>query len=262
MPYLEGDSLHLGEGVYQIDLGDHELEARLARLDRSEIDVAIVSLQPTLGLDAIDAAERDFLVGTWEDGMLELAAAAGGRILPLAARSLREGFAGVAVGADRLDDPSALAPVLDALRGSGFLFVHPVAGPPPAWAPAWWPPVVDYTSQMQRAYLAWLARGQELWPDVPIVFAILAGGGPFQLERLGSRGVDVRSVLHPNVYFDTASYGRRAIELCAETFGVEQLVYGSDVPVIDPEATVRAIKGFGESVEKLIMSDNPARLLR
>ena len=29
-----------------------------------------------------------------------------------------------------------------------------------------------------------------------------------------SRGVDDRSVIHPNVFFDTSSYGRRALELC------------------------------------------------
>ena len=55
---------------------------------------------------------------------------------------------------------------------------------PPAAAPAWWPAVVDYTSQMQRAYFAWLAGAQERWPDVTVVFAILAGGAPIQLERL------------------------------------------------------------------------------
>ena len=151
--------------------------------------------------------------------------------------------------------------MLDTLRGSGFLFVHPIAGSPPAAAPAWWPALVDYTSQMQRAYFSWLAAGQERWPDVSVVFAILAGGAPVQLERLASRGVDVRSVLHPNVYFDTSSYGRRALEVCVETFGVGQLVHGSDAPVIDPRATLRAIEGFGESVEKLVTYDNPNRLL-
>ena len=114
---------------------------------------------------------------------------------------------------------------------------------------------------MQAAYLRWLADGQERWPDVRVVFAILAGGGPFQLERLASRGVQVRSALHANVFFDTASYGRRALELCIETFGVEQLVYGSDVPVVDPAPTLLAVKGFGESVEKLVTQDTPARLI-
>lgn len=261
-PFLDGTTLHMPEGASVIDLTDHELETRLALLDRCGIDVAVVSLQPTLGLDAIDVGERERLESIWEDGILDMAAAAGGRIVPLSVGRPRAGFAGVSVGADELDDLSGLASTLDALRGSGFLFVHPVAGSPPAQAPTWWPAVVDYTSQMQRAYLSWLSSGQEQWSDVAVVFAILAGGAPIQLERLASRGIDVRSVLFPNLFFDTASYGRRALELCVETFGVEQIVYGSDAPVIDPEPTIRAVRGFGESVEKLIRCENPTRLLR
>lgn len=261
VPYLDGETLYFPGGTYQIDLGHHELETRLALLDRSGIDVAVVSLQPTVGLAAIEAAERERLESIWEDGILELASAADGRIVPLAVGRPRTGFAGVSLGADQLDDLGAIASTLDALRESGLLFVHPVAGAPPAWAPTWWPAVVDYTSQMQRAYLAWLAHGQERWPDVTVVFAILAGGGPIQLERLASRGVDVRSTLHRNVFFDTASYGRRALELCIQTFGVEQLVFGTDAPVVDPSHAVAALEGFGESVERLVRQDSPSRLL-
>ena len=260
-PRLAGNTLFLPEGAYEVDLDDHVLDRRLALLDVSEIDVAVVSLQPTFGLETLAPEERVRLERVWEDGVLEIAAASDGRIVPLAASRPREGFAGVSIGADTLDDPDALAPVLDALRGSGFLFVHPVAGPPSPGAPAWWPALVDYTAQMQRAYFAWLAGGQSRWPDVNVVFAILAGGAPIQLERLASRGVDVRSVLHPNVYFDTSSYGRRALEVCVETFGVEQLVHGSDAPVIDPLPTLRAIRDFGGSVEKLVTLTNPNRLL-
>ena len=261
VPFLEGNALSLPEGTYDVDLCDHLLETRLALLDASEIDVAIVSLQSTLGLESLDAAEWAYLEGIWEEGILELAEAAGGRIVPLAASRPREGFAGVSIGADTLDDLDSLAPVLDALRGSGFLFVHPVAGSPPPGAPPWWPALVDYTAQMQRAYFAWLAEGQSRWPEVDVVFAILAGGAPVQLERLASRGVDVRSVLYPNVFFETSSYGRRALEVCVETFGVEQLVHGSDAPVIDPSTTLQAIRGFGESVETLVTIDNPKRVL-
>ena len=224
--------------------------------------MAVVSLQPTLGLEALPADERARLERIWEDGMLELASASGGRIVPLAASRPRDGFVG-RVGRRR----HVRRPRRPRARRStrcaapGFLFVHPVAGRPVPGAPVWWPALVDYTAQMQRAYLAWLAGGQSRWPDVNIVFAILAGGAPIQLERLASRGVDVRSVLYPNLFFDTASYGRRALELCVETFGVEQLVYGSDAPVIDPAVTLRAIREFGESVEKLVTWDNPNRLL-
>ena len=139
--------------------------------------------------------------------------------------------------------------------------MHPSAAGVTSGAPAWWPAVLDYTAQMQAAYLTWLSYAQRLWPEVNVVFAILAGGGPFQLERLASRGVAVRSGLHGNVFFETASYGRRAIELCIETFGVHQLVYGSDVPVIESAPTLSAIRGFGDSVVKLITADNPSRLL-
>jgi hypothetical protein len=260
-PTLDGDVLHVSEGASACSLQDHELTTRLALLDLHEIETAVVSLQPTLGLEVLDTGERDRLVGIWEDGILELAAEARGRILPLAFDRPREGFAGVSIGADRLDDLDDLAPTLDALRGRGFLFVHPVSGDPPAVAPAWWAAVVDYTSQMQRAYFAWLSGAQERWPDVAVVFAILAGGAPIQLERLSSRGVDVRSSLHRNVFFDTASYGRRALELCIETFGVEQLVFGTDAPVVEPTPAIRAVDAFGESVSRLIRQDNLLGLL-
>ena len=261
VPYLDGSTLHSPEGAFELDLRDHALESRIALLDRAEIDTAVVSLQPTLGHETLEAAEREHLEWTWEEGILELAAAVPGRLVPLAASKPRQGFAGVAVGAERLDDLEALSPVLDGLRGSGLLFVHPSAAAPVPAAPHWWAAVVDYTSQMQRAYFAWLAHAQERWPDVTVVFAILAGGGPVQLERLASRGVDVRSTLHRNVFFDTASYGRRALELCIETFGVEQLVFGSDAPIVDPSHASAALAGFGESVSRLIRQDNVIGLL-
>ena len=76
-----------------------------------------------------------------------------------------------------------------------------------------------------------------------------------------SRGVDDRAAMRPNVFFDTSSYGRRALDLCLATYGVTQLVHGSDVPVIDPAPTLAAIQGFGDAVETMILHENPRRLL-
>ena len=71
------------------------------------------------------------------------------------------------------------------------LFVHPgPPGAPATDAPPWWTAVVDYTTQMQAAYFAWLDHGVGQHRDLNVVFAVLAGGGPFQLERLRSRGGD------------------------------------------------------------------------
>jgi predicted TIM-barrel fold metal-dependent hydrolase len=262
-PLLRGatlEVLHLPPA--EVDVGAHDLDARLALLDRDEIDVAVVCLSTALGIQELPPAEAAELIGSYEEGILSLAAEASGRIVPLAAGPPRDGFAGTTVPAPALLDLDAAAPLLDELeRQEKLAFVHPTLREAPAPA-AWWAEVVDYTSQMQEAYAMWLADGAARWPDLRIVFAILAGGGPFQLERLRSRGVDTRDALHPNVYFETASYGRRAIELCLSTFGVGNLVYGSDVPVIDSVFTLDAVRGFGDAVADTLCRENPARLLR
>lgn len=204
---------------------------------------------------------RPDLIDAYHEGIAEVVSASGGRIAALSAGAPRAGFAGVCVSARALID--GIGPLLSALdRDGGLLFVHPGAPPaPPPDAPPWWAAAAEYTAQMQAAYLTWLARDAARFPAVPAVFAILAGGAPIQLERLRSRGVEVRSTLHPNGFFDTSSYGRRALELCLSTYGVTQLVFGSDAPVIEPGLTLRAVREFGEAVAEIIVRETPARLL-
>ncbi len=263
VPRLRGSTLELAGEESEIDLGAHDLDARLALLDRWELDVAVVSLQPTLGIGALPADEASELLAVYELGILELAEAAGGRLVPFAAGAELAGFAGVCIGAPELADLDVLAPRLDELvRRDAALFVHPgPAARAPAGAPAWWTAVVDYTAQMQAGYAAWLAGGGTRWPTLKVVFAMLAGGAPFQLERLRSRGVSGRDVLHENVLFETSSYGNRALELCMATYGVSQLVFGTDVPVLDPEPGLDAVRGFGDAVTDALCNQNPARLL-
>jgi len=255
-PRLRGSVLELPSGDWTVDLDAHTLEARLDLLDRDEIDVAVISCPPTLELD-------EELEEAFHDGITEVVAASNGRLLALASGSARDGFAGACIPAWNLATLAELEPLLAELeRRRALLFVHPAPAPAPADAPGWWAAVVDYTSQMQAAYAAWIAHYADRWPDLSVVFAILAGGAPFQLERLASRGIDARSVVRPNVYLDTASYGPRALELSLATYGVAQLVYGSDAPVIDSEPTLRSIRSFGQAVTDVVCRDNPARLLQ
>jgi hypothetical protein len=262
-PRLSGRSLELhGDPVWELNLEAHGLEARLALLDRCELERAVVSLQPTLGLERLEADEAAELVAAWEDGILELADAASGRIVPLAAGEPRAGFAGLCISARDLLDLDAVAPTLDALRRSGgFLFVHPGSSPGEG-APEWWTAIVDYTAQMQAAYVTWVAAGAERWPDLDVVFAILAGGAPIQIERMTSRGFDERRAMLPRVWFDTATYGRRALDLGMSTFGFDRMLFGSDVPVVDPAPTLDAVRSFGDAVVAAVVSANPDRLLR
>jgi 6-methylsalicylate decarboxylase len=239
-PRLVGSRLELREGSFETDLGAHSLDTRLRLLDRHEIDVAIVSFPPTIGFE-----EAPELAEAYDEGILEVAAVSQGRIRPLACGEERDGFLGTCVSAQSvIRDPLAI-------QGS-LLFVHPGYSPaPPDDKPAWWTPVVEYTAQMQAAYAAWLAGGRS---DVPIVFAIMAGGAPFQLERLRFRGE--RSEVPPNVYFDTASYGRLAVDLAAAACGVERILFGSDAPVMDPRTTIEALGSLFDT----LAGENPARL--
>jgi hypothetical protein len=256
-PRLRGRALELaGAPSWELDVKSHELDNRLALMDRVELDCAVVSLQPTLGVDPE-------LEETWEDGMLELAAAAGGRIVPLAARKPRDGFAGLCVAGAELLDLNALAPRLDALteRG-GWLFVHPGPAVTPAGRPPWWPAIVDYTAELQAAYVAWVVEGAARWPELDVVFAILAGGAPVQLERMVARGLDERRAMVPHIWFDVATYGRRALDLAMSTFGVDPMLFGSDLPVLDPSATIDVVRSFGDAVTDAVLESNPGRLMR
>ncbi len=262
-PALDGTVLTTPEGAFELDLGVHDPVQRIEALDRDGIDVAVLSLQTTLGIEALPPSERDELELAWVDGIREVVRNSGGRFRAFAPWRALEGFAGTSAGVSALLEPEAHTVLLAEVDAAGgVLFVHPEsAGPLPPGRPGWWSWTAGYTSQMQQAYFAWLADGRERLPDLKLVLSILAGGGPFLLERLSHRGVEVRSALDPGVFFDTATHGRRAIELCIETFGAGQLVYGSDTPVVDPQLTLQAVRGFGDAVARLLQIDTPGALL-
>lgn len=253
-PRLTGRSLELREGSFPFDERAHDLGERIALLDRDGIDVAVVSLAPTLETEA-----HPELRDAYHEGMLDVLAAAGGRLRALAAGERRPGFAGACVSAGAVVGGLGDLP-RELVDAGGVLFVHP--GPPePAvhGAPPWWAAVTDYTAQMQAAYFSWIAGGAARHPDLQVVFAILAGGAPFQLERLASRGHDA-STPYPALHLDTAGYGQRALELCLETVGPARVVYGSDVPVIDSAPTLAALGALDGPVLDTVSRENPARL--
>jgi hypothetical protein len=262
-PLLDGDRLETTEGRFTLDLRNHELGARVRLLDRDEVDVAVLSLQPSLGLAGLGGAEREALETAWAEGVQELIENASGRLRAFSPSRPRAGFAGISVGSTALLELDGIASTLDAAAASGaVVFVHADAGPPTRTdRPEWWEWVVGYPARMQEAYVAWLADGRQRWPTLKVLFAMLGGGGPFQLERLARRGVDVRSALDPNTFFEVSTHGRRAIELCIQTFGVDQLAYGSDTPVVDSQPTLDAVRGFGDAVRYVLQSDTPSRLL-
>ena len=254
-PRIVGGTLELAEGTFPFDERDHDPGERIALLDQDGIDVAIISLAPTMETEG-----KPDLEDAYNEGIRDVIAEAGGRLRAFAAGGCLDGFAGVCVSAQTV--VNGLGALPDALvRAGQALFVHPgPPGAPPADTPPWWTAVVDYSAQMQAAYFAWLADGVERHPELDVVFAVLAGGAPVQLERLRSRGGDPEPTRHPRIHLDVASYGARALELCLTALEPAQLVYGSDRPVVDARPTLDALAGLGPDVLDTVRSDNPGRL--
>jgi 6-methylsalicylate decarboxylase len=253
-PYLRGRRLVLPlGGEFEVDPNAYTPEERLAALGRAGLDTAIVSLPPTM-------EPTPELTDPWNESALQLAEQSNGRLLPLAYREARAGFFGAIVAANDLLDLDAVTPLLNRLEAQQqLLFVHP--GPAPRSRSGWWAPGVAYTAQMQAAYATWVASGVGRWPQLRVVFALLAGGAPFQIERLVARGLDPRAPFAPNMWFETSSYGERALELTLQTFGASRLVFGSDAPVDAVDDALRVLRPFGAALEVELLVSNPSTIL-
>jgi predicted TIM-barrel fold metal-dependent hydrolase len=254
-PRIVGASLELAEGTFPFEERDHDLGERIALLDRDGIDVAIISLAPTMETEG-----KPELEDAYNEGIRTVVAEAGGRLRAFAAGRCLDGFAGTCVSAPAL--VQGLGTLPEQLVDAGqVLLVHPgPPGAPPASAPAWWTAVVDYPAQMQAAFFAWLEDGLRRHPDLNVVFAVLAGGAPVQLERLRSRGGDPEPASHPRIHLDVASYGAHALGLAVSAVGRDRLVYGSDRPVVDAQLTLDALAALGPDLLDTVRSANPGRL--
>jgi hypothetical protein len=124
----------------------------------------------------------------------------------------------------------------------------------PADRPAWWPALTGYVAGMQAAWHGWGLWGRPAHPRLRVCFAMLAGLAPLHRERLVARGG--RPAAHPLDFYDTSSYGTRAIDAVLREVGVDQLVNGSDRPVIEPVPLA-----LGDAVRVALLERNPIRLI-
>lgn len=278
-------SLELGwEPSCSIDLRNHDPQRRITELDRQEIDSAVISISTPVGCEALPAAQAAPLVEAYNTGIEQVVRESGGRLQAMAAvvlddiesspRTVSElldrGFAGVTLPSEALATPEAVEqvrPLLDLVEGRDRpLFVHPgpapwtLHDPAPGSLPGWWTAVGQYPAWSQRAFFTWRAVGSKRHPQLRTVWAILAGGAPL-LEHRWRVFSGEQGSIDPNLFLDTASSGREALELTLSTYGAEQVVYGSDHPVIAAEPTRRAVEALGSGAADLILEQNPARLL-
>jgi hypothetical protein len=168
----------------------------------------------------------------------------------------------VCLPADRLSTPvraEQALPLLEAVAAAGApVFVHPgpAAGSPAE--PAWWSPSTRYVAQQHAAWHAFHHQLRPALPGLRAVFALLAGLAPLHAERVERRGGPKHR--DPLCFYDTASYGPRAVRAMATAVGIGQLVHGSDYPVarLGPDPVEQA---FGADFAELVRDDAPARAL-
>lgn len=249
-PYLRGRVLTLPRGgTFRVDPDAYSPEARLRDLERHGLSRAVVSLPPTIEPTAL-------LSELWQEEALAAERASSGRLVPLAYRCSDQRFPGAILSAAAFGRGTVL-PQLE--RNGQFAFVHPDAAPPTG--PGWHTAGLAYTQQVLSAYAWWLTTGATRHPRVRVVFALLGGGAPFHLERFIRRGLDPTAPFAVNAWFETSSYGERALELALQTFGATRLVFGSDAPIDALDDALAATRSFGPALESALLVTAPATLL-
>jgi hypothetical protein len=272
----DGWTYHLaGEPDSALPAADADARERTALLDGDGVDRALVLLSSALGIEHLPAEEAQPLLDAWHDGAAALPAERFGAWAAIAVDDpdpafvgplLARGFVGLSLPATALATPAAverLGPLLEQLERSGApLFVHPgpvaLGGDPQAaGAPSWWPGMTGYVAQMNAAWHAFLHAGRPQLPNLRVLWAMLAGLAPLQIERLAARGGPAeRAADDPLTFYDTSSYGPQAIAAALRAIGPDQLVHGSDRPVVGA-----AVPPADTALGHALLRVNPARLL-
>jgi 6-methylsalicylate decarboxylase len=247
-----------GERPYVIDAAGESGVRRAELLAHDDLDRALICMSSPLGVERLAREEAVPLLDAYHDGALALGEPFGvWGSLPLdridpgdVDRALARGCVGVSLPAGALAGLDALAslrPLLGRLEDAGApLLVHPGPGPGESSAPSgagaepsladplWWSALTRYVSQMHAAWLTFVSAGRAEHPRLRAIFTMLAGLAPLHAERLSSRGGPAPLRRDPLTFYETASYGRDSVQRVGEVVGAEQIIYGSDRPVVDP----------------------------
>jgi hypothetical protein len=266
-----------GERPSVLDLSSETPDWRASLVEEDGLDRALVCLSSPLGIEALPRGEALPLIDAYHDGALALdghfgawgAIALDGAGAADVDRALDSGCVGISLPAGALGSVAALSrrrAVLERLQERDApLFIHPGPGPAPAVSeqaeasledPLWWPALTRYVAQMQAAWFAFQSAGRLRYPELRVVFAMLAGLAPLQLERLAARGGPVGNLRDPLIFYDTSSYGSASTGMVADVVGGAQLLYGSDRPVLDP-----AKLGVSDGLDWELVADGTSRAL-
>lgn len=257
----------VGEPPFRLGPAPHDAQQRGAAVVAEGIDRAAVALSSALGVEHLPADEARAIVAAWDadaDRFPDTLVAWGSVALTDAAAAdvdalLDRGRIGLVLPANALATPAqldGLGPLLERLEARDApLFVHPGPAAPGSVVP----PLTDYVAAQNVAWHAFVLHGRARHPRLRVLFAALAGLAPLHAERLAARGFPAEAeaaLADEHLFYDSSSYGPRALSALAQAVGTDALVHGSDWPYAEPRLPEDA------SLRTALLHTNPAAVLR
>ena len=128
--------------------------------------------------------------------------------------------------------------------------------------PAWWSPATDYVAQQHAAWHAFNHVVRPRLPRLRCIFALLAGLAPLQAERTAERsGSSYDAALADRLcFYDTSSYGPRAVRAMATAVGIGQPSMAATTRW-PRRALIPSEEAFGAGYAGVVRRESAARAL-
>ena len=258
-----------GEPEAPFDPAPHDPAHRRDEIRGDGVDRVLVCMSSPLGVETLPRAQAQPVLDAWHDGVFALGEPFGvwGAVAlddprgEDVAALLDRGATGVSLPAGAFATEAGarhVRPILAALEARDRpLLVHPGAAPAGTPALPWWPACVGYVAELHAAWHGFAAWVRPAHETLRVVFVALAGVAPLHVERSAARGGPALAACDPLTFYETSSYGPRAIEAVGGVVGVDQLVHGSDRPVVDAQPAAP----LGRAAHEAMVGANVARLL-
>jgi predicted TIM-barrel fold metal-dependent hydrolase len=298
MIYTKDDGKEYLEGSFPAaPLRLESLDARLSEMDRTGVELGILSLSPVTGIEGLPADEAVPLCRIVNDALSAACTKYPGRFSGLASLPTADigvmvaeferamalpGMVGAMLAGDgflSLKRAERFRPVLEAADRYGAIMLvhygkiandsepvkidssdngHPRVG------------TLDMQARLSQNMITFcLTDFLKSFPNVTVLSHNLGGNIPFEIERMDHRtmidmppGTELPSKKFraAPVLVDCNSLGARAIELAAEVYGADKIVFGSDGTGFGMEWTQKAINEarLTEHERDLIRHNNAA----
>ena len=301
MIHTKADGIEYMESMFSAPLRTEQLDKRLAEMDRTGVERGVISLTTVFGVEGLPAEEAIPLCRINNDGLSEICAKYPDRFSRagdpagrrhrrgdrrIRARHETAGHGRLSASGRRLSVAQARRTIQAAARGDRPLSARwrscTTARPPttpirsrsiPPTTATRRVGTLDMQARLSQNMITFcMTDFMKSFPNMTMLSHNLGGNIPFEIERMDHRtmidlppGTELPSkkFRRAPVLVDCNSLGARSIELAAEVYGAEKIVFGSDGTGFGMEWTQKAINDarISESDREAIRHANAARAI-